>query len=187
MLKIPDKNVWIFNLGNQEGNNFTFSHRNDDVFASICRKKCLQTKNSAKKTQNKVRIRNYFFFALFFRTIFFCWNGKLNSFSHYFGVKTLPSLFVCIKNPHTWVSIRSGYCENEILAAKFWCENVSHWGENVIILVRKRYYFWCKNEILAAKFLCENVSNWGEIVIIWCENDIEFGARLFIYWAQTSI
>ena len=30
----------------------------------------------------------------------FCWNVKLNSFSHYFGVKTLPSLFRYIFHAH---------------------------------------------------------------------------------------
>ena len=58
------------------------------------------------------------------------------------------------------------------------CENVTNWGEYVIILVRERYKIWCENEILAAKFWCENVANLGENVIIlvrkrykiWCEN-----------------
>ena len=40
------------------------------------------------------------------------------------------------------------WCENDILAAKvwcenvtFWCENVTFWYENVIILVREHYFF----------------------------------------------
>ena len=48
------------------------------------------------------------------------------------------------------------WCENEILAAKFWCENVANLGENVIILVRKRYKIWCENVGLLIKCCCKN-------------------------------
>ena len=46
---------------------------------------------------------------------------------------------------------------------KFWCENVTNCGENVIILVRKRNKIWCENDTFLVRE-CFFLS-------VWCEND----------------
>ena len=46
---------------------------------------------------------------------------------------------------------------------KFWGENVTNCGENVIILVRKRNKIWCENDTFLVRE-CFFLS-------IWCEND----------------